>query len=776
MGRRMRVTPALYLLLLIYTRVYTFIPGVDGPVSQQEALDGGNTTLHCNSSADTSDEQFTLLVWYKDNVPIFSFDTRVEIEWSNEGFNRSGRIRADVVSQPTALTISALTEDDEDLYHCRVDFLNSQTRNIGVNLTITVLPSKPFFLDEVGNKVEDRIGPYHEEDTLVLSCLVIGGRPPPHISWYSGSTLVDASDGASDIPSVKENVLYLPLNRDTPAELYCKASNTDLAPPLEASVHIEIYVSVQNVSIQWVEGVIGHTLRSGRPAVAQCTVHGSYPQPILEWWLDRQHLTKHSNQSWNNLTRTSISYLELIPSVAENGATLACVATNTAMAPSRGSKADVIKLNVTYSPIVEIAKLGDGDLSDVAELDPLHLECEVQANPPVNKFIWYHNDSEIVPGYIWGSNVYSHKLLVEEASRRHSGVYSCAASNNVGETRAEPLTITVYYPPECIGPGISLVKETIKCNVHGLPSPDTYFWHVQPAGLDVQHLTTGSPILPLSQINEPLSGTMKASCEAGNGIASQYEVCERIFSLESLRPPQPNQCDLAFEYGEFQMRCIPVENATYYEISVWRMSTSNSSLYLERRGSIGFGTRQALAQGGVEGAPGSIAPTWLVRGALGVLKSADEAGAAACNRYGCSAPLLLRPTENLLLAAEPPWWHFILEKDVGISLGAVVLVISFVVSTVLVVRLIRRPRGKPPPVIQVVQLDDLTRNYIDTMAENKVRASCSLRSCSNGYSDGSVLDEVAPAIDRRRKPPAIWEQWDAPPPDVTLTLHRESAV
>lgn len=112
-------------------------------------------------------------------------------------------------------------------------------------------------------------------------------------------------------------------------------------------------------------------------------------------------------------------------------------------------------------------------------------------------------------------------------------------------------------PPECSERGISLVKETLSCNVRALPLPDTYFWHVQPFGMDVQHLTTGSAILPLSQVTGPLASTLHASCEAGNGIASQDKPCKNNFSLEQLRPPQPRQCDLAFEYQEFQMRCIP---------------------------------------------------------------------------------------------------------------------------------------------------------------------------------------------------------------------------
>lgn len=52
-------------------------------------------------------------------------------------------------------------------------------------------------------------------------------------------------------------------------------------------------------------------------------------------------------------------------------------------------------------------------------------------------------------------------------------------------------------------------------------------------------------------------GTLQVTCEASNGIASQDQPCVRTFSLELLRPPQPKQCDLAYEHGEFQMRCIP---------------------------------------------------------------------------------------------------------------------------------------------------------------------------------------------------------------------------
>ncbi|XP_032521351.2 hemicentin-1-like isoform X1 [Danaus plexippus] len=762
MGRRMRVLEALICFMIISSN-YAFIPGTDGPVLAQEALEGGNITLFCDSTTDTPNDELMLLVWYKDNLPVYSYDARISSEWSSTSFNTSHRLRTDLRRQPTVLTITKLRGDDQALYHCRVDFLLAPTRNIGVNLTIIVLPSQPFFLDEVGNKVEGKIGPYHEGDTLVLSCLVIGGRPPPRISWYAGNDLVDASDGISDIPNVRENELYLPLTRDNSNSLSCRASNTQLRPPVVTTLNVELYLPAYNVSINWVSGTVREALRAGQRATVRCVAHGSYPPPELSWWLDHRHLTQHSNQSWSNATRKAESFLELTPAVSDNGGTLACVATNTALAPGRDSKADIVILYVTYSPIVEITKLGDGRLNEVSELDSLQLECEVKANPPVDNFTWFFNDIEIRANSLWGSDVFSRTLSVEEVTRRHAGRYSCSARNSVGESRAESISISVLYPPECMERGITLVKETLKCDVKALPPPDTFFWHIQPLDEDVQHLTTGSPILPLTQISGTLSRSLDVSCEAGNGIASQEKPCKRVFTFDLLRPSQPQQCDLAYEYEEFQMRCIPVENATYYEVSVWRMSTSNASLVLERRGSMGYGTSQALAQG--EGLP------WLVRGPLGNLRVGDEAGASACNRYGCSSALLLRPTDNLLHAAEAPWWKFLLERDVGISIGVVVLVAVFMLSSALVYRLARRSRTKPP-VIQVLQLDEVARDYLDTIGDHKVRASCSLRSCSSGYSDGSA--ETAPAIDRQRKP-RFWS-WETPPPDVTLTLHRESAV
>lgn len=56
-----------------------------------------------------------------------------------------------------------------------------------------------------------------------------------------------------------------------------------------------------------------------------------------------------------------------------------------------------------------------------------------------------------------------------------------------------------------------------------------------------------------------------------------------------------------------------------------------------------------------------------------------------------------------------------LERDVGISIGAVVLVTAFIISSFLIHRLVRRSRRVKQPVIQVLQLDEVAREYLDNI-------------------------------------------------------------
>lgn len=50
---------------------------------------------------------------------------------------------------------------------------------------------------------------------------------------------------------------------------------------------------------------------------------------------------------------------------------------------------------------------------------------------------------EIKEDGVRGIRISSNDLTIDEVRRSHSGRYSCAARNNIGETKADPININV---------------------------------------------------------------------------------------------------------------------------------------------------------------------------------------------------------------------------------------------------------------------------------------------------------------------------------------------
>lgn len=118
------------------------------------------------------------------------------------------------------LKVTKVTLKDQGVFRCRVDFINSPTRNFRVNLTLvgkyryrvtksatsddtgvaialplhvsllTEEPTRPVIYDGTGREVTGMAGPFLEGYNLVLTCQVSGGKsvfvfcvasPPCHV-------------------------------------------------------------------------------------------------------------------------------------------------------------------------------------------------------------------------------------------------------------------------------------------------------------------------------------------------------------------------------------------------------------------------------------------------------------------------------------------------------------------------------------------------------------------------------------------------------------------
>ena len=66
---------------------------------------------------------------------------------------------------------------DQGIYRCRVDYRNSPTKNVKLNLSIIVPPDDPIIRNQNGAELSTyEIGPYEVGQNLILDCQVSGGK------------------------------------------------------------------------------------------------------------------------------------------------------------------------------------------------------------------------------------------------------------------------------------------------------------------------------------------------------------------------------------------------------------------------------------------------------------------------------------------------------------------------------------------------------------------------------------------------------------------------
>ncbi|XP_018028208.1 uncharacterized protein LOC108683407 [Hyalella azteca] len=291
------------------------------------------------------------------------------------------------------LVIRQLLRTDGGKFHCRVDFRQAPTMLSQAKLTVIVPPSSLDIRGVNGLRVTGRVGPYAVGDVLNLWCSAAGGNPQPSVSWWFDGELLDdlSEDQRDDVTT--NNLTVTGLSRHHLGKsLTCRASNTNLTKPLQASVTIDMKlppVSVRITGSQ--EGV-----REGRLHKLTCSSEGSNPPAVLTWWARTQQLTHLTYQESPDST-SSTSILHLQPSAADDGLRVSCRATNALLGPAFALE-DSVRITVLYSPRVSLRLSPLLNISNINENDDVFLDCDVMANPAVTLLKWHHNCRQALRG------------------------------------------------------------------------------------------------------------------------------------------------------------------------------------------------------------------------------------------------------------------------------------------------------------------------------------------------------------------------------------------
>ncbi|XP_073993878.1 nephrin-like isoform X2 [Rhodnius prolixus] len=392
------------------------------------------------------------------------------------------------------------------------------------------------------------VGPLTEDSELVLICEVRGGEPRPMVSWFVNDKLVDGFVDTEGSSVVTNKLKVTRLRRAHLNTSYrCEATNTNLIPPTERTVRLEMNLRPESVEI--LEKPT--SLIADQEYSLTCFAKGSRPQAELTWVKENRRFRRGNAKPWSNETVVS-STLVFMPAPEDNGYLLKCQALNPSipLAPLQ----DSFLLNVVYSPLVSLQLGTSLKPHQIKEGDDVYFECNVRANPVQHKISWYHNSDLITQNMSTGVLFSTKSLVLQGVTRQNAGAYHCIAANTRGQTSSQPVNLRIQYSPFCVLTepmivGASLHEAVkVNCLVSADPADVTFTWQFNNSGESFQ-----VPSYRYTSVNSTVSefvytptsekdyGTL--ACWATNSIGKQSEPC--TFQLVPASKPSPlHNCTL----------------------------------------------------------------------------------------------------------------------------------------------------------------------------------------------------------------------------------------
>ncbi|XP_071534072.1 hemicentin-1-like [Panulirus ornatus] len=520
-------------------------------VEQVEGVVGGDLILPCDVMPPI-DDRVAVILWYRDNHPdaMYTYDARNTSLGYRQHTPRDQSMakRTRFQPQPPArLVITEATLHDAGRYECRVDFMRAPSKTTIIEVTV-VEPPTALQISLHDSKTVTFTVTADEGSPLRLSCIVTGGRPRPRVWWTlknkTHDLIVDETYEALTA-DLTQNSLTLPrlIPEHHQSRLACHAANTNNTVPLTSRLTLLLNMAPQKVRITGLTS----PLEAGRRYSVGCETTGSRPAPILTWTIKRpdrlEEVLATQDLSKRNVSR---SWLELEVNWSDHGATLKCSAASPALPERTVTNSSVF--DVQFSPRLHLALGRVLQPDGIKEGIDVYFHCSVTANPRVYKITWYHNDEEVHQDAASGVLVSDDHLVLQKIKRRWSGAYVCKASNVVGDSTSNTLSVTIQYAPICASSSTAVYRAALgeeivlPCRVLSHPRNVTFSWtfmntlteHERVPGDRVSWKGLESQLRYLPEKAQDY-GTLH--CWASNWVGHQKKPC--VFSVKPAGVPSP---------------------------------------------------------------------------------------------------------------------------------------------------------------------------------------------------------------------------------------------
>uniref|UniRef100_A0A0K8U830 Hemicentin-1 n=1 Tax=Bactrocera latifrons TaxID=174628 RepID=A0A0K8U830_BACLA len=549
--RSAELTRTTFVVAATYLEPDELIHELDRPVplTPVQGVLGRQAMLPCDISPMERDDAVYMVLWFRegDGEPIYNFDVRGRQFgqarlWSSE-LAFGPRAYFSSTSHPAQLKIDNVRIEDEGVYRCRVDFRNSPTRNLKINLTVIVPPDRPVIYGPNRHDKASNVESFNEGTDIVLACEVTGGRPRPNVTWYLDNTVIDESFEHRPDGKTVNHLSYPNIGRQhLNARLVCVASNTNLTPPNNKVVILDVNLKPVAVHIMTKDRFVS----ADRTYDIECKSSGSKPAAVITWWRNNKQLKKFT-KNFNEPDNQSLSILTFTPTREDDGKYLTCRAENQFIENS--SIEDKWRMVVHYQPTAHLKMGSSLNPDDIKEGDDVYFECVIQSNPKPYKMSWFHNGKELHHNISAGIILSDQSLVLQSVSRASAGDYTCLAVNSEGRGASNPVSLHIRFAPTCATDHEELLgalkHETLllKCEVDSSPPAEAFTWTFNSSGEQTElparlHSTeTGMSRLNYTPATDLDYGTI--SCWGRNSIGQQKNPC--IFQIVAAGRPFPLQ-------------------------------------------------------------------------------------------------------------------------------------------------------------------------------------------------------------------------------------------
>nr|XP_042899314.1 hemicentin-1 isoform X1 [Parasteatoda tepidariorum] len=428
-----------------------------------------------------------------------------QILWSESKNTRVHHIQNNI------LHIPFVQESDAGIYTCTAQNIAGFDVKI-FNLTVYAPPAL------IASSAKDSNLEIISGLPVTLDCSS-SALPFPDITWLKNSVFLPPVGHNFVIKDKNQKLEFVNVTISDNGEYTCVAKNIAGETSNTFRLSVSAPPSFKNPSDQDL------TVVKNNSVLLDCSAKG-FPEPMYAWRKNEQLLSVFKPGLKLNDDK---SVLQISDAQEFDAGSYSCIAINKV-----GSSARHFEVSVLAPPEIQGAKFEE--IEEILNQN-VDMNCIVNGNP-LPSIIWLKNGHELpINNFVNELETDNQKLTISRLVETDHGIYTCRASNNIGNA-TKTFKLNVLVPPQINEQSLTETIRTkegdilqLKCDAYGTPVPKIT-WEKNGIPLPPRLFHSNDSILRIVNIGKRDSG--RYICIATNKAGSY----EKDFSVVVLSPPK----------------------------------------------------------------------------------------------------------------------------------------------------------------------------------------------------------------------------------------------